>query len=229
MQTYGKPPVDCGHFPDVGLTEVMYRLYLPVFMSDVQSTWDLSPLMVRLPPDVECVRRLVYQAVLMEFGSGRFHWKYIYLSARKGWATPDNPLNRPGWHCDGFGSPDMNYIWWSGPGTRFLLGCYTGISDDHVKSMEEFDWIAKTSVNNSEWGVIENRPAKHLYQIDSTVIHATPELTEGCMRQFVKISFSNERYNLYNNSHNYLFDYDWPMVDRETVRNDTSKAQGDHS
>ena len=224
-QTYGKPPVDCGHFPDVGLTEVMYYLYLPVFMAE--HTDLRSPSYLRLPQNVACLAPLINEAVFREADDGQ-EWQYIYLSARKGWATPDNPLNRPGWHCDGFGSPDMNYIWWSGPGTRFLLGNYTGISDDHVESMEEFDWIAKASIENSEWGVIENRPAKHLYQIDSTVIHATPELTEGCMRQFVKISFSNERYNLYGNSHNYLFDYDWPMVDRELVRNDTSKAQGDH-
>ena len=222
MQTYGKPPVDCGHFPDVGLTEVMYYLYLPVFMADDE--YNRSGNYLRLPRNVVGLTRLIDEAVLREFNADR-QWKYIYLSARKGWATPDNPLNRPGWHCDGFGSPDMNYIWWSGPGTRFAVGAFgDNISDDHVRSLEQFDLNARFNC------VVEitTPPAKHLYQIDRYVVHATPELTEGCMRQFVKISFSNERYNLYNNSHNYLFDYDWPMVDRDLVRNDTSKAQGDH-
>jgi len=38
----------------------------------------------------------------------------------------------------------------------------------------------------------------------------------------------DEKYNLYNNSHNYLFDYEWEMVDREETRNDTTAAQRDY-
>jgi len=226
MQTYGKPPVDCGHFPDVGLTEVMYYLYLPVRMRDVDIGGQMT---IRLPRNVSSVLPMIETAICREELRGR-SWRYIYLSARKGWATPDNPLNRPGWHCDGFGSPDMNYIWWSGPGTRFAVGNFPPISDDHIISMQQFEELLDIR-GNPPWSGRKTvtYPAKHLYQIDRYVVHATPQLTEGCMRQFVKISFSNERYNLYNNSHNYLFDYDWPMVDRELVRNDTSKAQGDHA
>jgi hypothetical protein len=225
-QTYGKPPVDCGHFPDVGLTEVMYYLYLPIFMAEQFDPTKMNNL--RVPQNVRSIQHLIDEAILCEYHAER-RWKYLYLSARKGWATPDNPLNRPGWHCDGFGSPDMNYIWWSGPGTRFAVGDFGEISDDHVVSMRQFEERAVTRGYAHDRVQIEKPPGKHLYQIDRYVVHATPILRKGCMRQFVKISFSNERYNLYNNSHNYLFDYDWPMVDRDTVRNDTSKAQGDHA
>lgn len=48
------------------------------------------------------------------------------------------------------------------------------------------------------------------------------------MRQYVKISLSDHRYNLENNSHNYLFDYDWPMFGREATRNDPQQAQRDY-
>lgn len=223
MQTYGKPPVDCGHFPDVNLNEVMYYLYLPVRMHDIGGR-----MTIRLPRNVAPVRPMIEAALCREELRGKL-WRYIYLSARKGWATPDNPLNRPGWHCDGFGSPDMNYIWWSGAGTRFAVGDIGDISDDHVVSMRQFEERCSTRGYAHDRVQIEKPPAKHLYQLDRYVVHATPILREGQMRQFVKISFSNERYNLYGNSHNYLFDYDWPMVDRETVRNDTSKARGDHA
>lgn len=220
---YGKPPVDCGSFEDINLNEVMYYLYLPVFMAEAYSP-DRST-NVRLPKNLEGLRSMIFASVLRESDEGR-KWRYIYVSARKGWATPDNPLNRPGWHTDGFGSPDVNYIWWSGPGTRFWLKGNLDsptISDDHIKSMEEFEELT------TRWpGFIKTFPAKRLYQIDRYVIHATPVLTKGCMRQFVKISFSNERYNLYNNSHNYEFDYDWPMVDRDVIRNDPVKAQLDY-
>ncbi len=223
MQTYGKPPVDCGQFSDVNLNEVMYYLYLPVFIAG-QYTQNLKD-NLRLPRNVRPVRPLVMDAVIREGREGR-HWKYVYLSARKGWATPDNPLNRPGWHCDGFGGPDMNYVWWSGASTRFFVdpNLPLRVSDDHIISMSQFESVAERWPNN-----VETRESKHLYQIDRYTIHATPLLTEGQMRQYVKISFSNDRYNLYGNSHNYLFDYDWPMVDRELIRNDTSKAQGDHA
>lgn len=215
--SYGKPPVDCGAFEHINLNEVMYYLYLPVCMPECSE--------IRLPPNIECLRPMIQHAQLRHMDEFGYH----YVSARKGWATPDNPLNRPGWHCDGFGGPDMNYVWWSGASTRFWVGDLRNeenrdISADQLKSMEEFEFLATMFPRH-----IETRPAKHLYQLDRYTIHATPELTEGQMRQYVKISFSNERYNLYGNSHNYLFDYDWPMVDRETVRNDTSKAQGDHS
>jgi len=202
----------------------MYYLYLPVIMAPEASEGLRG--YARLPPALHGVMPILEQAMLRENTEHRY-WKYAYLSARKGWATPDNPLNRPGWHCDGFGSPDMNYIWWSGAGTRFAVGNFGEISDDLKLSMRQFEARCVTRNYAHEPVRIETPEAKHLYQIDRYVVHATPVLRIGQMRQFVKISFSNERYNLYGNSHNYLFDYDWPMVDREEIRNDTSKAQGD--
>lgn len=225
-QTYGKPPVDCGTFEHCNLDEVMYYLYLPIAMIPEIGFPPGRKKYLRMPDNVKGVADLVYEAVTRENDEGR-KWLYVYLSARKGWATPDNPLNRPGWHCDGFGGPDMNYVWWLGASTRFFVGNVTravAISEDHIESLKQFDLLPVIHP-----GGVETRAAKHLYQLDRYTIHATPELTEGQMRQYVKISFSNERYNLYGNSHNYLFDYDWPMVDRELVRNDTSKAQGDHA
>ncbi len=224
-QTYGKPPADCGAFEHINLNEVMYYLYLPVNIAE-QTAGIVDH--YRLPPNLRDIEELLFRATKCEARRGR-RWDYTYLSARKGWATPDNPLNRPGWHCDGFGSPDMNYVWWSGASTRFWTGDLRNeegidISADHIESMQQFESLAARYPGN-----IGTHAAKHLYQLDRYTIHATPELTEGQMRQYVKISFSNERYNLYGNSHNYLFDYDWPMVDRELVRNDTSKAQGDRS
>lgn len=203
----------------------MYYLYLPVAM--LQETVR-GPFM-RIPPNLMSVAELLYDAVDAEHAAGRM-WPYVYISARKGWATPDAPLNRPGWHCDGFGTTDMNYVWWSGPGTRFWsfvradLAAPPEPGADHIRSLEVFEQLA-TNHPEAVW----TPPERMLYQLDPYVIHATPIIeAPGCMRQFVKISFSREKYNLYGNSHNYLFDYDWPMVDRDTVRNDTTKAGRDY-
>lgn len=206
---YGMPPILCGHF-DVHLTEVMYYLYLPVRMQE-------HGIDIRLPPNLAPIRSLIGHAI----GYNVDHFKYVYVSARKGWATPDNPLNRPGWHCDGFGTDDLNFVWWRGPGTRFAHQPFFDISADHVESLQQFD---RQIVPDR----IDTPPEAHLYGLTPSVVHATPIIkAPGCMRSYVKISLSNERYNLWGNSHNHLFDYDWPMVSRDDVRNDTHKAQAD--
>lgn len=216
MAKCGEAPVSVGHF-DINLAEVMYYLYLPVRMPAPLS--ELTR--VRLPPNVECCRPLIEAALE---ATDHLHYDYVYLSARKGWATPDNPLNRPGWHCDGFGTDDLNFVWWRGPGTRFITGEWD-VSDDHVESLRQFDSLAAGAESFDE---IFSPPEATLYSLTPRVVHATPLIgAPGCMRQYVKVSLSNSRYNLENNSHNYLFDYDWPLHSREVIRNDTHRAQAD--
>jgi len=231
MTKYGAAPEMIAPMPNLDLREVMYYLYLPVFMADKPRA-DRETLL--LPPNVECCRHLIDKATIVEKMRGRT-FRYIYLSARKGWATPDNPLNRPGWHCDGFGTDDMNYVWWKGPGTRFALGDFGEISDDHTLSQEQFEATIALHGHNQPWQDpafpirVSTPPEGHIYRIDPFVVHATPLIETPCWRQYVKVSFSNHRYNLENNSHNYLFDYDWALTPREDVRNDTHKAQRDYA
>jgi hypothetical protein len=195
---------------------MMHYLYLPVVM-------DRSEIL--LPPNVEVCRPLIEQALYwLYYGPNSYFgpgYNYIYLTARKGWASPDNPLNRPGWHCDGFGTEDLNFIWWSGPGTRFAVQKFKDISSDHIESLKQFE-------AQIEPKCVVTPPSKWLYALDQCVVHATPLVEPpGCMREFIKISFSNNRYNLRDNSHNYLFDYNWPMHSREALRNDPNKAGQD--
>jgi len=218
MTFHAEPPVPVGFF-DVTLPEVMYYLYLPVMMTEAEAgpePWRT----IRLPDNVERCRGMIMKAL----EHAPCSYKYAYLSARKGWATPDNPLNRPGWHCDGFGTDDMNYVWWNGPGTRFTYNKFIDISDDHIESMRQFDEQAGWAPEH----MIYSPPAGGLYALTPRVVHATPQIGHpGCMRQYVKVSLSDQRYNLENNSHNYLFDYDWPLHSRDVIRNDLHKSQRD--
>jgi hypothetical protein len=212
MTIYADQPVRICEFK-FDLPEVMYYLYLPVRMPGGGHD-------IRLPPNVECCRPMIEAAINLHLPMRQS--SIVYLSARKGWASPDNPLNRPGWHCDGFGTADMNYIWWTGPGTRFTRQKFRDISEDHIESLKQFDRMIYA-------GDIYTPDEKWLYGLSPRCVHSTPEVKPpGCMRQFVKISLSMERYNLENNSHNYLFDYDWPMHSRDVIRNDTHKAQLDY-
>lgn len=206
---YGKLPVYIGRY-DFDLPEMMYWLYLPVKME--------GALDVRLPGALECCRPMVDDILNVH---SPYPYSYAYLSARKGWASPDNPLNRPGWHCDGFGTDDLNFVWWTGPSTRFAAQTFSGICSDHNRSLRQFD-------EQVQLGKVVTYPEKQLFCIDPSVVHATPVIEPpGCMRQYIKVSLSNHRYNLENNSHNYLFDYRWPMHSREALRN-SPYAQQDY-
>lgn len=213
---YGKPPIFLDDFK-FDLQEVMYYLYLPIFMRGHHGRNGE----LRVPPNLEVCMPLINccflycNTVLMK------KYDYMYISARKGWATKDNPLNRPGWHADGFGTDDVNMVWWTGPGTRFALQPFEGIEADHCRSLEQFDEQVRPEC-------IHTYPEKKLFVIHPDVVHATPIIEVPCMRQYVKISLSNNRYNLENNSHNYLFDYEWELHSRDVVRNDTARAQLDY-
>lgn len=212
---YGKAPVYLGQFEFV-LPEVMYYLYLPIVM-DYSET--------RVPPALRCCSGLIDRAIKyvgQVDTAHRDNYRYVYLSARKGWASPDNPLNRPGWHCDGFGTDDLNFVWWDGPGTRFALQPFQGIVSDHNRSMTQFN-------DQVDYKKVVTYDEHGLYVIDPSVVHATPVIeSPGCMRQYVKLSMSDHQYNLENNSHNYLFDYRWDLHPRAAARNDTSTAQKDY-
>jgi hypothetical protein len=211
---YGGPPVAVEQFDLTEWTEFMHYLYLPVRMPE----WDEGN---RLPERLTMFRPLVDAAAYDAFaltGEDR----YIYVTARRGFATTDNPLNRPGWHCDGFGTDDLNYVWWDRWGTRFAEQTFREVSDDHNESLRQFE----QRVNPSK---VRTYPDRWLYRLTPYVVHTTPLLQpdEGGMRSFLKISVSRHQYNLEGNSHNYLFPYSWRMWPRDIARNDPAHAQTD--
>jgi len=216
--SYGATPDPVALFP-LNFTEFMHYQYLPVFMPGVGG--------FRIPDRLQFLEPMVEKAVEREARNhfdcdGGLEGRYVYLTARHGWATPENPLNRPGWHCDGFGTEDTNYIWWVGCGTRFAFMEFESISPNHQRSMDQFEHQIK------EDAVFDTFPSRVLYRLDPYVVHSTPIIpSPGQMRSFVKISISRHRYNLEGNSHNYLFDYDWKMHPRHVVRNDPHYPEAD--
>lgn len=220
MNAYGKPPEAIAEFEIPEWDEFMHYLYLPVKMP--YSNY-------RLPPNLAFLRP-VLTAVYGDQSAKWYNSAYFYVTARRGYATPENPLNRPGWHCDGFGSDDLNYIWWDRWGTRFSEIEFPNISDDHIKSLRQFeDEIAWHRQHHSSATAWKTYPDKTLYRLDRYVVHNTPIVpAPGGMRSFLKISVSEHRYNLVGNTHNYLFDYDWKMYPRDILRNDPARAGLDY-
>lgn len=228
---YGEAPVDLGEFhPTPGWEEFMHYLYLPVripFEDGPSRTVQQG-----IPPALAFLASAVEQA-MYDAATTTDHLDdpYVYVTARRGFATPGNPLNRPGWHCDDFGGTDLNYIWSDRYPTRFLrsnIGNLAIDPDDDERSMKDMAaeahsaWVEMQMQRAADErrAVIEDGPVGHLLRLSPYVIHDTPIIpAPGGMRSFFKISVSTHRYNLLGNSHNHLLAYDWKMYDRAEVRN----------
>jgi hypothetical protein len=104
---------------------------------------------------------------------GRRGNTYIYLTAKRLFVGPNCVGNRPGWHTDGFGTDDINYIWCDSLPTEFCVNQHFNLSDDHEASMRQMEDQAKPEN-------IKTYPVGSLLRLDSAVVHrcARP-VTEG--------------------------------------------------
>jgi hypothetical protein len=223
-RTYGAAPEIVAYF-DLSKTwdEYTHRMYLPVHIPELLERpryegIDYPPdhLRIELPSDVTFARPLIEKAITHEYDEHGYWWTHVYLTVRMGYATPGNPLNRPGWHADGFGTDDINYVWTDRFPTEFAVTPFEGISDDDQDSLDQFD----DQIGASD--IVTHTPGL-LMRLDASVIHRAPEIPHpGGERRFLKVSFSTERYNLKGNARNRSLTYDWPMHDRQAARNLTN-------
>ena len=136
--------------------------------------------------------------------------QYVYLTAKTLWVSGDYIGNRPGWHSDGFGTNDLNYIWYDRAPTEFLDADFD-LPDDCADAMEQM-------ANHALGRVPVLYPDKHLLRLDPSVIHRSPVDFEAGMRTFVKVSVSPDRYDLVGNSVNHALPA-WPLTARKAERN----------
>jgi hypothetical protein len=199
----------------------------PLLGPDGRKMQDGSASAMSVPPSLAFLRPVI-DTVMADACSIAPHLAhpYVYVSARRGYASPGNPLNRPGWHTDDFGGTDLNYIWTDRFPTVFLLSDEPiEISNDEQRSMRDMHYAAAmaTMILGGERRVVAGQ-TNTLYRLTPHVIHAAPQIpAPGGMRSFFKISVSDKRYDLLGNAHNHGLDYDWPMRAREATRNPTSQ------
>ena len=191
---YGAAPKVLGEF-DLEPSEFCYVQYLPIALP--RSKIAVPPNLQWVMPLLDCVPIKVTD--------------HVYLTVKHMFVSGTDCGNRPGWHSDGFGTDDLNYIWCDRSPTEFAIQPFT-LSADCTTSMQEME---EQFVHGTE--VVY--PPNTLLLLDQGVIHRTPTYCEPGYRAFVKISISKHRYNLKGNAHNYELDYDWPMVERAVERN----------
>lgn len=202
---YGQLPKNLG-FVDVVCKELMRYQYLPVKLAG-----DLYPVFEsRLDPFTSVLAKSICDFIA-DFGLSEYNKSYVYLTAKHLWVDSHSNMNREGWHCDGFGTSDINYIWSNHFPTIFNTSQFV-LSDDDTLSIEEMTKQAKEE-NNMYF------PNCTLVRLDKYNVHCTAPITYGTVRTFAKISISKDKYNLEGNARNYLLDYDWPMLPRQNKRN----------
>lgn len=240
---YGEAPVALRKFELPDWQEFMHYQYLPVHLARSDEFWRYKKHdYFTLPPRLEFLNTELLWWVLGDATETLDRCEddlYVYVTAKRRHAGPGNALNRPGWHCDDFGGTDLNYIWMDAFPTRVLRSDKPlAIPDDDAESMQHMEWIAaqvrfpETYRSDSFQRQIENGNVRieevetnTLLRLSPYVIHATPDIVESGMRSFLKISISTHRYDLVGNSHNYDLDYDWPMYDRQELRNQPGAFQ----
>lgn len=200
---YGEMPlvVDSICIPDCELT---FALYLPIRLAGDDR--------VVIPPHLEGYGALVDAALAHEADAA--DGKYVYLTVKRLWVEPGCLGGRLGWHTDGFGTADVNYIWSDADPTEFCVQPFD-LSDDHALSMVEM-W-EQADPNN----IVRFEPLD-LIRIDARHVHRCPENPRPGYRTFARVSISHDRYDMIGNAHNYGLNYNWIMHPRGGVRNDTA-------
>lgn len=212
MAMIGNLPTDLGLI-DINPTEMMFWLYCPIKLPNT-SSMSIPANLRHFSPILE----KVWEDLSTPFLSGRQSlpvWRdsYVYLTAKTLFVSGDYIGNRPGWHCDGFGTDDMNYIWYDSAPTDFLKCESTfNVSDDCSESMISMEAAA-------DFGKHIQYPNKHLLKLDPTVIHRSPVIFKAGIRTFVKVSLSKDIYNLEGNSINHNLPLKTEFLPRGIERN----------
>jgi hypothetical protein len=209
VKPVGSPPKDLGLI-DLSPSEMMFWMYLPISVPGDHS--------FHLPDNLRHFIPIIRGARWDD--PERFLDNYVYLTAKTLWVEGGYIGNRPGWHIDGYGTDDLNYIWPDRAPTVFLIQQNRWmLSEDCDESLKQMAKIGRYAEAFDHAG-LRTYPDKHLLRLDNTVLHRSPTGFESGMRTFVKVSLSSDRYNLKGNSVNHLLpETHWPLVDRQEVRN----------
>lgn len=208
---YGNLPTDLG-LVDINPKEMLFHMYMPISLPGSDRIY--------LPEHLDTFRPLIVKA--WEDERERFRDEYVYLTAKTLWVSGSYIGNRPGWHSDGFGTDDLNYIWADRAPTEFLAPLIGNGFEFEGHDCDQFYSWCDVAEDLPEWNIVYY-PDKHLLKLDPSVVHRSPVDFEEGMRSFAKVSISKDVYNLEGNASNHLLDTGWEMMPRSVERNHPHK------
>ena len=208
-------PTDMGKI-ELDVDEVMYYLYMPISSR--------GNCYIRIPDSRLASFKPLWRAIQADIGYEAFEDWYMYITVKRMYVGAGITANRPGWHCDGYLSDDLNYVWYDCVPTIFAGN--TGsvqLPENHSEALEYLDRMDGYLSNNR----VTFQP-KHLLKLDSGVIHKVDtSIKEQVMRTFVKITLSKNRFNLKGNSKNPMLPDDGEFFERDVIRNDPHQCKDD--
>jgi hypothetical protein len=136
---------------------------------------------------------------------------YIYVTAKRMFVKPGCGYNRGNFHSDSFGTNEINYIWSDKFPTIFNRTLFKLPDDDRESLLA----MAAQAAPRNDYSFKEG----DLLRLTELNIHKVAPITEVCMRTFIKISFSKNKWALVGNSKNFLLSYNWEMATRSLERN----------
>lgn len=197
---YGSLPEDLGPLA-LPTDEMLLWLNCPVSVPGSARTW-IPDNLYQFSPMLQAIRT---------YDHDHFVDNYVYITAKTFYVPEGAPPNRPGWHSDGFGTDDVNWIWYDRAPTQFFEGRFTLPSDCEDSMLE--------MARQASYNQIIEFPNRHLLRLTPEVIHrVNPHCFEG-MRTFIKVSLSKDRYDLLGNSLNHDLPEAWPLYPRSPERN----------
>jgi ankyrin repeat protein len=204
--SYGELPVDLGLY-NVDVGEKMYYQYLPIKLRNSREYF-IEP---RLYPFKDLIDSINTDFMNM-WGYKTWKKNNIYLTVKRMYVCNGRTFNRTGYHSDGFMTEDINYVWCDHLPTIYNSTDFVLDQDDTIslKQMTE-----QASINNEK--CYEDGTLLRLNQFN---IHKVNESTAFTgTRTFLKVSFSLDKYDLKDNSRNYLLKTYWNTRERGTERN----------
>jgi hypothetical protein len=201
---YGDLPTVVGKI-NVEFKEMMFYQYLPIKMLYTDVIIEIRHRFL-----VSLIEEILNDFI-KAFGRETYEESYVYLTVKHQYVSPNSNYNRPGWHADGFMSNDINYIWSDSIPTVFNTSNFDLPMDD-IKSIDCMNDQARKE-NNFTYDDCT------ILRLNQYNIHRVGDVKQLCLRSFVKISISKDKYDLKGNSINYGFDYDWTTRPRELHRN----------
>jgi hypothetical protein len=208
---YGLPPKLLGQF-DCDITEMQFRQYLPISVPQ-ELSYSLDT------PSLDPCKEII--DFIRDSNEDEFYFSYVYLTVKHLWVSGEFIGNRPGWHSDGFGTNDINYVWADRVPTDYLIDeqdCrfdFEGADCDRM-----YSYIDNVMM---KYCAIVNYSDRELIRLDPSVIHRSPVGFDAGMRTFVKVSLSDQKYNLLGNAINHKLNLNWDMVERDVSRNHPHK------
>jgi len=202
MSEYGNDPTVLGII-EAPTDEMMFWLYCPIRLPNSKN--------VVLPPTLEQYGDFVSDCLM----NCNYEEKYVYLTAKTMHVTPENMGNRPGWHCDGFKTDDVNFIWSDCAPTEFLR--LENLIDLPDNCEDSYELMAEAE--KATGSIVSVYPEMSLLLLDESVIHRVSTVPYLGTRTFLKLSVSDNKYNLIGNSINHGLKYDWQFKERLINRN----------